>query len=139
MRTIGRWRQLLPMIVMILLVPESASAHTGNLEIHAFIVLIAQVIVGPAIIIFAKIFEGQRRRYLIAFFLGAGSSWAVIFFGLHIIEKVFYALTEGLKPSTVGTISAICFYAHFLGIPLIALAVARGADALLGKYRREDQ
>lgn len=130
----ARCGQFLAMVVMIVLFPKMAHAHSGPIVFHAVIVLVAQLFVGPAIIFLAKMFAGQRRRYFIAFFLGVVCSWAFVFLGLGIVETAFDALTEGLSVSTVVTLSAIFFYTHFLGIPLAALAVVWAAYALRKKY-----
>jgi MFS family permease len=67
--------------VMIVLFPKMAHAHSGRMELHAAVVLMAQLIAGPAFIILARIFEGRRRRYLVGFFLGVVCSWAFFFTG----------------------------------------------------------
>jgi nitrate reductase NapE component len=131
-----RYGQLLALIVLIVLFPTIAHAHSGKMELHVAIVLMFQLIAGPAFIILARIFEGRRRIYLVGFFLGVVCSWAFAITGrwLGISDETYDALIESRSIPTIVKHSGVLFYTNLIGIPIVALAVVWAIYALRKKY-----
>lgn len=132
------WRvrhgQFLAIVVLIVLFPKMAHAHSGGLEVYATIVSIVQFIAGPAVIIFARWFKGRRLVYLVGFFLGVVCSWVFFLTGrpFGMSGETYDMVTEYFRLSSQGDL--FLFYMQMLGTPLIALAAVWAAYALRKKY-----
>jgi len=130
-------RQFLAVFAVVFLLPQTADAHTGPILDDLVILAVAHCIVGPAIIVFTRIFEGVRPVSFAGFFIGVACSWMLFFTGrlMGISNETFDKLTEGFSEQTINFLDWISFYGNFIGIPFATLAVIWSIYAVRRKFK----